>query len=491
MGNQTKREKLTEVSFSITGEFLTEHARHMTLSKDWRGAIKLIAEGVDGASMDIALAVLRGEKQFVGECSRDLNTLDLVEDSKDRPETQGYLKTLAFQNAGLLNVSGKVFRPRWQVEALGPEDFEFASHKGHMIDSDEFLILRAQYYAGTSKCNYHVTLPKNHDAKAERVDFRDKETSERIVMWEPYDDYPIWITPHNNIEEAIADFLANRRLDTLGADTEILDLKTDNPDAYKAYLRRGIDLTMEEEEERNDLLSEDEKVYLNELREKIVAQAGPIDGEGWMRMGIFSEDNLWSREGVADSYLMVPKQPFFLWALKNCNPVGFGLIAPWKTVSPSGMKMYNDDALHSDWVIGAGFDPESFYKDHKLINDNAYAVQMDMMIKLMKFEFSVLSKSDKKFVEGRVKVLAPGETLEKGEVGVIASASVEYDAALRSAAMHDSALICMTGGPLAHVAVVGRELNVPIILWDKAGELDQWMKVSIDLVKGTIKVSGR
>ena len=42
---------------------------------------------------------------------------------------------------------------------------------------------------------------------------------------------------------------------------------------------------------------------------------------------------------------------------------------------------------------------------------------------------------------------------------------------------------------MAHVVVVGRELDVPIVMWDKAEELWGCHHVYVDTEKGTIHIS--
>ena len=122
------------------------------------------------------------------------------------------------------------------------------------------------------------------------------------------------------------------------------------------------------------------------------------------------------------------------------------------------------------------------------MNASSYALRMELCFKLLKFEFAVLSRSTKTKLSGKVRILNPGDVLQKGEIGVIERASVEYDAALRSAAQQDSGLICLTGGPLAHIAVVGREMNVPIIMWDKAKLLNNGARIDLNLENGTIRL---
>ena len=82
--------------------------------------------------------------------------------------------------------------------------------------------------------------------------------------------------------------------------------------------------------------------------------------------------------------------------------------------------------------------------------------------------------------QGAVKKLKAGETLNPGEVGVIPHAGPEFEAAMRSATKHGSGLICVTGGRLAHLAVVARESNAILVMWPEAEYLMNGQEVVID-----------
>jgi phosphohistidine swiveling domain-containing protein len=485
----TARTEMKSVAFSICGEWLTDHLRHRVLSNDWRGALNLMIEDIGGCTHEIAYAILKGEKKFVGNSSSEAG-VTLADDDINSDAVAGYLETLAFQYSGLLKHEGRVYRPSWRIEALGVEDHKFASEECSASDSREFLYWRARYYAGTSGIPYHITLPNSLEATTQRVDMRDEENpAEWIVLWAPCDDYPVWMSPHQDQSKALADYVEHRRIQVNGADTEILDMIRDNPEGYKSFLRKDRDLCWDDYAARDELLAKEYEEGVAELRSKIVAQAGPIDGDGWMRLPVFKEASSRHYDATPDSYVQVPKAPFLLWSLGDVRAEAFGVAPEWTRVSPPGMKMMNDNAYHNDWVIGAGFNPENFYAAQKDVSDSSYVLRQKLARELMNFEFAVLSKSSKASVHGKVKRLEPGETLNKGQIGVIAHAGVQFDAALRSAAKHGCAIICITGGPLAHMATVGRELDVPIIMWDKAVELRDYMDVWIDMNKGTISVS--
>ncbi len=480
------RELIKEVSFSITGQAVTDHVRLQVLSDQWREALDLLTQEVQGCTMEMALDILGGKKVFQGSSNSEFG-IQLVDDSAENPETARYLETFAFQNCGLLLKKGKVYRPAYVIEALGQDDFDYAirSIGRNENGTPAFMRLRAMYYVNTLKQELLVTVP-DATHQAVRVDLRNAtDASQMLVVWEERSATPSWAKTSKDHREALNEFLQSRSPMALGSDTTLLDLKKD-PKAYEKYLIDGINLSDDEEDAREVLLNDRYQTQLLALREEILKRAGPKGGDGWIRVPI-SDEPVIDATDVVKYYLDVPKAPFIYWSIPH-DPSLMGLCEKWTPASPSGMKMLNDDRHHTDWVIGAGFDPETFYKQ-KDVSDSCYWYRNQLCADLLKFEFTTLSRSTKVRVEGVVKHLKPGEILKEGEVGVIARASVEFDAALRSAAKHGTALICLTGGPLAHIATVGRELDVPILLWDKAQHLRDGYRVYINTEKGTIRVS--
>jgi phosphohistidine swiveling domain-containing protein len=482
----TQRELTRSVPFMITGEAITEHARLHVLSGQWQEAQKLLAEGVEGMTHDTALSILRGEYNLVGSSDDDTG-LELVDADPNCAKLKYYLDTFAFQNCGLLEHEGKVYRPAYEIVGLGPDDFDHALKKlgEREMETEAFFRERIEYYIHPLKGPRLVTLPSDLLTRTV-VDLRNESrVGQKIVVWLPREDVPLWAVVHLHREPALAEFYASRQPDHLGLDSYYLDLYEDADTLVRLLDNRAF-ITDHDETLRQHLLAEKTERLLKGIREQIAERAGPVGGEGWMRLAV-GKTPIPGEVGAAEYYFDIPKAPFLYWALQPYDPAELGLCEPWQAISGSGWKCYGDAPHHTDWVIGAGLDPENFHKQED-VNASSYALRMELCFKLLKFEFAVLSRSSKTKLSGKVRILNPGDVLQKGEIGVIERASVEYDAALRSAAQHDSGLICLTGGPLAHVAVVGREMNVPIIMWDKAKLLSNGARVDLNLERGTIRL---
>lgn len=484
--------KQVSVSFNIDSSAIIEHARLQVLSKDWRGALKLlIGTDPEHITMELALGLLEGRLDMKGSTANA--DMCIFEADPKNPQILGYLDTLGFQYAGLYREGDNVYQPEYKIGVLGPEDYEPLLELSEQCEwyDDQFLKARILHYANETR---FATFPTDR-GNTIRMEFRDATRPEEMaVIWKQVSDYPLWITPHTDPYEAIEAYVERRTLQETGAWSEVLDKKRSDPKAYAAYLMdRTNRLTPEEEQDKYDVEDMLRADGITQLRKEIIEKAGPQDGEGWLKLPIYKLKSPQEKGQQAeidtsafDRFLLVPKLAFYKWSLDNVPGVELGIHDEWRSVCPTGMKMPNDNPYHSDWVIGAGLDLDAFYDKERAIELSSYHYRMEVVSELASFDFIPLSKSDRQYVSGKVRLLQPGETLKKGQIGVIPHAGVEYDAALRSASQHKSALICATGGKLAHLAVVGREMNVPVVMWEKAMTLTQFHTVSLNLREGRI-----
>jgi len=100
--------------FSITGEFVTEHARDLVMEESWAGAIRFLKDSLIGFTYDQAISVLSGEMCLIGT-----NDLNLKKDTTPKNE---YLKQLDYLYGSFVKVSGKWYRPYAYVTNYGPRD---------------------------------------------------------------------------------------------------------------------------------------------------------------------------------------------------------------------------------------------------------------------------------------------------------------------------------------------------------------------------------
>lgn len=197
-------------------------------------------------------------------------------------------------------------------------------------------------------------------------------------------------------------------------------------------------------------------VLVAELRKRILAQAGDD----------FIE--LTWESGRA----MVPRAPFVVWAFAKLGWFK-DMLPAWKPISPVGMKLLSyDDPVHTDWVIGAGFDPQDkglYFGPLALAIQDLHAKiqdEFDTRIHLNACGQTITTLVTGARVTGVVIHGQPGVIPPKGMVVVVPNLHSRYLWAVTGAA----AVICEVGGEVAHLAQVSRAQAVPVVRANKALE---------------------
>lgn len=266
---------------------------------------------------------------------------------------------------------------------------------------------------------------------------------------------------------------------------------------------------------------------VRKARAKIIAQAGPVEGEGWLTLQVpagkvrrtdiqtfeTKETDLPARE------VRVPKAPFYHWALEHTS--GRHLAPAWEFASRGGWKQGGDSEAHTDWVIGAGIGPDDPEWADGLggstpLMKAAWDARWKIQESLLEFKVHVLN--DAGHVSGIVVHSKPGESVEhardamtrnrdrrnklmnrskaKGKVCIVAvlpNGSPDYTAAALSA----DALIIEQGGTTCHLAIVARERKLgkkraPITIVQEPSALTKYPRgtsLSIYPERGEVHVS--
>lgn len=211
-----------------------------------------------------------------------------------------------------------------------------------------------------------------------------------------------------------------------------------------------------------------------QLRERILQQAGDdLLDLSWP-----------ATDRVPAGSAKVPRAPFLHWAFARMKMFEAQL-PPWQTVSPIGLKMMNDDPFHTDWVIGAGFDPDnrSMLYHPSPIADAAMQLSHDLQDKFDE-PSDVHVLVDGPYASGTVYHGKKKKPSPDGAIVVLPNLHPDYLEAIADAA----AVITEEGGAVAHLAQVGRERNLPIVRI--AGALDRFGEgetVSVDTATRTVR----
>jgi hypothetical protein len=190
---------------------------------------------------------------------------------------------------------------------------------------------------------------------------------------------------------------------------------------------------------------------LDELRARITAQADAAGDKGWLDIAV----PVVVHEG---GILRVPRGAFEQWCVHLCRAEH--LVQPWRTVSPVGVKQGADDPLHTDWMLGAGLDPQAMRSAE--VNPHCEELSAAVWQARGKLERRVLGRDCSVLlagpdIEGAVlKPTAPGKVDWKAAEGqppvlVLRDASPEWLEDVLHALDQGGAVVVEKGGSMAHL----------------------------------------
>ena len=89
-------------------------------------------------------------------------------------------------------------------------------------------------------------------------------------------------------------------------------------------------------------------------------------------------------------------------------------------------------------------------------------------------------------VYGKAKRVKPGERAGAGNIAIIDHAGPEYEAVIFEAVKQHGAVITATGGRVAHLAIVSREVGALLVMWPLSIHLLDGDYLTIDSTEKTI-----
>lgn len=473
--------------FKIDGSHLTGLARARVIEDRFDHGFRMLHDGLIGITADQVLSILRGDHKLVG-----INDMDMAEDDDKVWKAQ-----LQNRFAGVWVTSGGRFlRPYAAVTSWGPDDMAYADKI--TIDSDSVYSRRITggelggrdlYYADDHKRDARKDLQVSSDVMPEAA--RDKFGCISILFREVQSFPVILVNAHHSAQKALDAFLAaGLRLQERGyvqtfppknfkvrydcetktdpapiarthvdiseqSQTDfheigrfrnkVMDAKTRKMtlDEYEEYQRLMAD-NNSPLQKRVDAMNKALEIQRNldqnisAWREQIVAQAG----DNWLEMDF---------HGKA---IRIPRAPFEQWCLWRGD--GAHLAMPWQKVSVSGVKMFGDDPYHTDFLIGAGLEPDAMIKDSKL-SEAFFDLRAKVQEEKMGFECAVLS--GRGYVNGTIVHAEVGQELPDDAIVVVKAAKPDYIDMLVKA----RAIIVERGGQAAHLVQVAMEREAVIV----------------------------
>ena len=491
--------KTEKVCFWTTGADLTRLFRGFVLDGDWTRAVEGMIEGLVGVSYDLVFRILKGEMRLNGD-SRGEPFIGVEPDSVDNEETARYVMDMNFiYGAVWVAPDGFSYRPYAEVTNWGENDLASIRQSLYeACDESEWRRDRSKHYM-SDRARDIITFERLPDG------YRNGPAAYHShVLWRACGIVPpFWMPKHRTSKAAIDDAVRiGFRLEERGhlqsyGEVDPMDATSkDEHDAAVAALERYRDPDVEAEiAERvtDDQRKATEEVMVRLLKDKIREQAKIC---GWLDLV------------VGDVSYRIPAAPFLKYALGRTS--GRSLAPGWDPVSPSGYKMYGDDRYHSDWMLGAVPDLDSFAMyggidqsaEERAFTDAlqsaVYNKVNELQHDMLGFECAVLSGS------GRVaSTIYDLRELKKDWSNRIPAGAILLTKNLSMQAYEEvvdrlsgdfdtlGGIICEVGGAMAHMVTVGRESNMRIVRVANALSIYQHnMPVQIDCDRGTVRIKG-
>lgn len=486
--------------FSITGEFLTEKSRDLVLSGTWREALEFLVDSLEGMTHDMAVSILKGDKKLIGKNE----TLDITdEDPEVKQDYQSECHSV--YRAGRLVYDGKRYKAYGYVQNATPDDSERARNN---------ILHRTAKYP---EWNREISVPYMYDRKNDLA-FLVKLPHNQMVVSALFErdtddiDLPLWMTggfttspqeaideyPISNVGPALSSpYYTTHRVATGKVHP---DTQTEYQQTQEELARGGlVDHPAPWADEPRDPLKPDVIDSLNQYAQESYAQQFGMTIEEYsahLRDKVLTalkergydewESFTYTLDDQPSKTIKYPVELAKAYAFGRTN--ADHLAPEWKAVSPSGSKMECDNPVHTDLWLALGFDLgwtvySSTHPDHILFHDLTSHIQK----KYLNYDVHVLTAGGQTNVYGKIRTPETFDRRQAGEDTILCvpHAGPEFE----TMALKSKAVICEQGGKLAHLVIVGRELNLPIIRDDNAlTKYTNGMRVSIDLKAGKIDV---
>lgn len=210
---------MTTVNFKIHGDFLTEHCRNLVFEGNWRGAIKILVDGLPGLGYDNAIDIVKGIKRLEG-----VNEVDLLE---ELPETStNVAKQQNSKYGGIFYDGSKTvyMKPYAYVTNWRQDDLE---GPGKVRNIYHPFPRPGKFSADTSGDKYYRSLYYANNKKHDRVECLKLPITElggktfdvpsdAMVLWEKVEQPPLWIEIHLNMQLALDEYLKIESLELRG-----------------------------------------------------------------------------------------------------------------------------------------------------------------------------------------------------------------------------------------------------------------------------------
>lgn len=478
--------------FKLTGKAFTKIVRDFVLDDEPDKAWRIITEGLLSEDTDearamvkeVALGVLSGVMTLTGDETKGIGY------KKTKPDKK-YLDRVRYLYAGRWRHKGKWYRPVGVVTVWTPDSGRYAVRKcGHgpgwkgSPATEAWAAARLEFYCEKGEISASVKIDVDDGCGL----------MERSAIFEPCGEPPAWYEGRNKSpQEALDDAISAGRVINLYGESIPMT-------------GRAIETATEELISANRLEREDPD-EADRLRELAYAAEDELRALELARIGeavrVQAAGDTISMTLLDGRVMQIPRLPFICWAMRREHPE---LCPAWKPVSPSGLKMMNDDPYHSDWVLGAidadgngiSLDNREAYADN--VNRPAWDLRARIEQELRAAAKSAPHQPDTAY-SGLMANLAQlaSQTIKATTIvnagnytGIIGEDVVVLPdlSPLRVSEIEGKkAIIAEQGGELCHIAIVAGGLAMTVMrVADACNTFQPGMRVVMDPVRRTIVI---
>lgn len=530
----------TKAHFDVEGKFIADLARTRVSEGAWERGLALLTEGFDGMTHDAAISILKGEADLAGRASDD-EGIELKPLEPGNKIAMKMAQRLEYLYANTFRQGDTYWKPYAIVSGWNQDDFDFTrTYSGPVHQAGAWRShrgpLRSLYYADDRREDLVVLVP------VPSGDFPTVVLCQKAAM------PPIWLrTECTSAVEFLAERLRKGQTwEARGATSsevtrrpqQDISLSKAKADPLPSTEPDGLEIAEEKSEDANALVAEfvgrvaacqashelsslsreferrldalpnsDISVYdkADDIRRSIedkreegwraaIAQQAAAHG-GWLELTLDSPEG----NPFTGQVLRVPHNPFLLWALRGFDFEAHGKERPeWSNVCPMGAKMMMDNPDHSDWMVGAGVSLSDTYSHDEtsyasVVTRSAFRLRGELVEEWTGAQFVALARGSRKRIYGVATFPKPNQAVEPGTIAIVPTAGPEYQLAMESACKPDEfgnsgAIICNTGGKLAHLAIVGREFDCTVLMLSNATKrYHDGQYIDIDMEAGTIR----
>lgn len=433
---------ISMVCMKVYGSAIVDSARDMVLAGEWAKALNSFDENLEDFPMDIALAILRGDKTLTGFN----DNIDVVDDNDSEEYKQTvseiYLDDYFYDHGDFLKFD-RIIESRDFTYMMDTHGLSHGPHFGHT----EMLNAATKHMAD-------IKTEKVYRLGSDRFMVARKENPNTVPMWLKKSDFAQSAERcYNNMYGGVP---VATKAPEIKKEVNIKEKTTEMPAYLKSHRLSYLEMVSKQKGYK------DIQSMTNDLRSKVL-DACEKKAISWKDISVENTNG----EKVTKK---VPVELVYAYITRDSNI--------WMPICESGLKMEEDSSFHSDLWLAMGYDLNGEEYNY----DNPETSQFYDVIDSMRFnyknvgDFATLNDVKMKSFSGKI-VFENSEKITDKDILVLPNANLKYEKIAKKAGM----VITERGGPVSHLVIVGREEMFPVIIMkDAISKLKDYESIEVD-----------